>query len=295
MKIYSVTPITIVPKSSHEFGVKRVEVSVTNGSKTSMEAPKPFYILPTQHTLSTTSATPCTIRHPNKDSHKLEQSTNHVHTPELENKKQSTASPNGKEKPKGIGSALANKIKNKLKAENFKKLGRGSEENLDKSEQIMTKRNPSPTQNSNVSRLASIVTVGSPVSPGRERSGVRACKAYEGLSDSRNGTGSRLPPFPVNGAMSNVSPQPHYKHIAECNHGWCESPKDCMLHAMEEDNLSDGGDGDDKPVECAICCRKFKNTPALNGHMRLHGGYFKKVQRKFYTCSLCERGHSLSS
>lgn len=33
---------------------------------------------------------------------------------------------------------------------------------------------------------------------------------------------------------------------------------------------------DQKPVECNLCHRKFKNTPALNGHMRLHGGYFKK-------------------
>ncbi|XP_066995962.2 serine-rich adhesin for platelets [Anabrus simplex] len=33
---------------------------------------------------------------------------------------------------------------------------------------------------------------------------------------------------------------------------------------------------DPKPVECNLCHRKFKNTPALNGHMRLHGGYFKK-------------------
>lgn len=31
-----------------------------------------------------------------------------------------------------------------------------------------------------------------------------------------------------------------------------------------------------KLVECSLCQRKFKNTPALNGHMRLHGGYFKK-------------------
>ena len=31
-----------------------------------------------------------------------------------------------------------------------------------------------------------------------------------------------------------------------------------------------------KPVECGICNRKFKNVPALNGHMRLHGGYYKK-------------------
>ncbi|KAG5673439.1 hypothetical protein PVAND_003485 [Polypedilum vanderplanki] len=34
--------------------------------------------------------------------------------------------------------------------------------------------------------------------------------------------------------------------------------------------------GDQKPVECNLCHRKFKNVPALNGHMRLHGGYFKK-------------------
>lgn len=34
---------------------------------------------------------------------------------------------------------------------------------------------------------------------------------------------------------------------------------------------------DPKPVECSLCQRKFKNIPALNGHMRLHGGYFKKV------------------
>ncbi|XP_063628011.1 uncharacterized protein LOC134799522 isoform X1 [Cydia splendana] len=34
--------------------------------------------------------------------------------------------------------------------------------------------------------------------------------------------------------------------------------------------------GEVKPVECNLCHRKFKNIPALNGHMRLHGGYFKK-------------------
>ena len=40
-------------------------------------------------------------------------------------------------------------------------------------------------------------------------------------------------------------------------------------------NASANG-GDQKPVECNLCHRKFKNIPALNGHMRLHGGYFKK-------------------
>lgn len=37
-----------------------------------------------------------------------------------------------------------------------------------------------------------------------------------------------------------------------------------------------------KPVECNLCHRKFKNVPALNGHMRLHGGYFKKVSTHFF-------------
>ena len=33
-------------------------------------------------------------------------------------------------------------------------------------------------------------------------------------------------------------------------------------------------------MECTLCNRKFKNIPALNGHMRLHGGYYKKDQEK---------------
>ncbi|XP_025830950.1 uncharacterized protein LOC108738669 isoform X2 [Agrilus planipennis] len=41
-------------------------------------------------------------------------------------------------------------------------------------------------------------------------------------------------------------------------------------------NLVSKNQGEAKPVECNLCHRKFKNIPALNGHMRLHGGYFKK-------------------
>ena len=33
-------------------------------------------------------------------------------------------------------------------------------------------------------------------------------------------------------------------------------------------------------VECTICERRFKNIPALNGHMRLHGGYYRKDNEK---------------
>ena len=43
-----------------------------------------------------------------------------------------------------------------------------------------------------------------------------------------------------------------------------------------------------KPVECGICSRKFKNVPALNGHMRLHGGYYKKDEHGKRISSLSE-------
>ena len=41
-------------------------------------------------------------------------------------------------------------------------------------------------------------------------------------------------------------------------------------------------DQDQNPnmVECTICSRRFKNIPALNGHMRLHGGYYRKDNDK---------------
>ncbi len=54
---------------------------------------------------------------------------------------------------------------------------------------------------------------------------------------------------------------------------WCPTQPEQLV----EDEEGIVGEGEDKPVECSICCRRFKNTPALNGHMRLHGGYFKKV------------------
>lgn len=45
---------------------------------------------------------------------------------------------------------------------------------------------------------------------------------------------------------------------------------------MSSSNQSVGPKFEQKPVECNLCHRKFKNVPALNGHMRLHGGYIKK-------------------
>ena len=43
---------------------------------------------------------------------------------------------------------------------------------------------------------------------------------------------------------------------------------------------SQEGEPNRNMVECTICSRKFKNIPALNGHMRLHGGYYRKDNDK---------------
>lgn len=48
-------------------------------------------------------------------------------------------------------------------------------------------------------------------------------------------------------------------------------PKGPVIHKSQHSDTANN-----KPVECTICNRKFKNVPALNGHMRLHGGYYKK-------------------
>jgi len=38
------------------------------------------------------------------------------------------------------------------------------------------------------------------------------------------------------------------------------------------------------PVQCSFCERHFRSLAALNGHMRLHGGYVKRVCLNFH-CS----------
>lgn len=53
-----------------------------------------------------------------------------------------------------------------------------------------------------------------------------------------------------------------------------DSPK--TAQSATPNNQPNGQKLEQKPVECNLCHRKFKNIPALNGHMRLHGGYFKK-------------------
>ncbi|KRT84188.1 hypothetical protein AMK59_2273, partial [Oryctes borbonicus] len=55
------------------------------------------------------------------------------------------------------------------------------------------------------------------------------------------------------------------------------SPQSKVTSTTSSNNSNNGaGKNEPKPVECNLCHRKFKNIPALNGHMRLHGGYFKK-------------------
>ena len=47
------------------------------------------------------------------------------------------------------------------------------------------------------------------------------------------------------------------------------SRKDMMVMAQED------GEQDSGEVQCSVCHKHFKTLTALNGHMRLHGGYFK--------------------
>ncbi|XP_071053390.1 zinc finger protein 541 isoform X2 [Onthophagus taurus] len=54
------------------------------------------------------------------------------------------------------------------------------------------------------------------------------------------------------------------------------SPQSKVTSTTSPGNNASSSGKDQKPVECNLCHRKFKNIPALNGHMRLHGGYFKK-------------------
>lgn len=58
---------------------------------------------------------------------------------------------------------------------------------------------------------------------------------------------------------------------SNANHQNTASSQSIVQHSQQQQQK-----GDQKPVECNLCHRKFKNIPALNGHMRLHGGYFKK-------------------
>ena len=59
---------------------------------------------------------------------------------------------------------------------------------------------------------------------------------------------------------------------SNANHQHTASSTSIVQHSQQQQQSK----GDQKPVECNLCHRKFKNIPALNGHMRLHGGYFKK-------------------
>jgi len=48
-------------------------------------------------------------------------------------------------------------------------------------------------------------------------------------------------------------------------------------------------------VQCSVCDRRFRNLAALNGHMRLHGGYVKYVKKVYLIvvirsgCCVCKQ------
>ena len=80
-------------------------------------------------------------------------------------------------------------------------------------------------------------------------------------------TSFTLPTVPLSSSSSSMTTTPRFSHcISKRMPPVAEKLTACST------TMTLG----DKPVECTICSRKFKNIPALNGHMRLHGGYYKK-------------------
>ncbi|XP_069118221.1 transcriptional-regulating factor 1-like isoform X2 [Argopecten irradians] len=72
--------------------------------------------------------------------------------------------------------------------------------------------------------------------------------------------------------VSPISPVMNHPGSSSPQRIWSNNP--LTPNTIINDKLN--GDESAKPVVCSICERRFKNIPALNGHMRLHGGYFKK-------------------
>ncbi|XP_025419311.1 uncharacterized protein LOC112689690 isoform X2 [Sipha flava] len=62
----------------------------------------------------------------------------------------------------------------------------------------------------------------------------------------------------------------------QASNGAADSANNKQQHSQPAAAVAVQPKPEQKPVECNLCHRKFKNVPALNGHMRLHGGYFKK-------------------
>jgi hypothetical protein len=89
---------------------------------------------------------------------------------------------------------------------------------------------------------------------------------------------------PANGTIVNndaVKQQPaQQQQIQSQNHNHNHNQTQQAQHQQQQHQQQQQQQNvikvEQKPVECNLCHRKFKNIPALNGHMRLHGGYFKK-------------------
>lgn len=210
---------------------------------TSAEEPKQLYILPSAP-LSTTSALSPLSLHP-QSSVLLDPVQNKKTSKDPKRKgEQKESRKSGK-----IAASLASRIKTKLKAGSVKEVGKMS---------------------STASASKSVIPQSqrqSPVASSRKH-----CAGDVNHSATSKSGGTVI----AAGEVFNPGELITWSFDKDC-------PKDVLANGVEDDRLSEGGgpDGEDKPVECSICCRRFKNTPALNGHMRLHGGYFKKVYHRF--------------
>ncbi|XP_037876150.1 uncharacterized protein LOC105841398 isoform X1 [Bombyx mori] len=152
---------------------------------------------------------------------------------------------------------------------------------------------PADGKNSNSSidndREPNSQRVSSPISPGRSQpphsdSSNGSEKSSAATSGSGGGSDSPpcTPPTPVTPPVkqkTKAATKPKSCNAAQqgntkCGGGASASGSHSSTASGPIQNASRTNDV--KPVECNLCHRKFKNIPALNGHMRLHGGYFKK-------------------
>ncbi|XP_052743964.1 uncharacterized protein LOC112044369 [Bicyclus anynana] len=130
-------------------------------------------------------------------------------------------------------------------------------------------------RDTNASRLPS------PTSPPRASSTTSDSSSGSDKSGSHSGDNSppRTPPAPPTPparpkASKASSSKPKSNAITQQSSPKCGSGGSASGTSTSGTGPTRGNDV--KQVECNLCHRKFKNIPALNGHMRLHGGYFKK-------------------
>ncbi|XP_038072784.1 uncharacterized protein LOC119741156 isoform X2 [Patiria miniata] len=96
---------------------------------------------------------------------------------------------------------------------------------------------------------------------------------YEGLSNPRNLIMESIPAPRLATTMSTLSGNTSTRRALASIPTMAVDVRQPSPRGPSPAKSSDGKEKSQQPVECSVCKRMFKSMPALNGHMRLHGGY----------------------